>query len=73
MTRVERYEKVIALMEQLENEGRLITFRPTLEAISKFEKDGEKIMASYRDGYNQADRRIDELMEFMGSVRSQVG
>ena len=72
MTRVERYEKVIALMEKLENEGRLITFRPTLEAISKFEKDGEKIMESYRDGYNQADRRIDELMEFMGSVRTQA-
>lgn len=66
MTRVERYEKTIALMERLEREGRLITFRPTLEPISKFEKDSEKIMGSYRDGYTQADRRIDELLDFMG-------
>ena len=72
MTRVARYEKTIALMEQLESEGRIITYRPTLPPISKFEKDNEKIMASYRDGYTQADQRIDELMDFMGTVRAEV-
>ena len=72
MTRVARYEKTIALMEQLESEGRIITYRPTLPPISKFEKDNEKIMASYRDGYTQAVQRIDELMDFMGTVRAEV-
>lgn len=73
MTRVERYEKTRRLMEQLESEGRILTIRPTLPPISKFEKDNEKIMESYRDGYTQASQRIDEIMEFMGKVRAQVG
>lgn len=79
MTRVERYWKTVELMEELEEQGRLIIFRPTLAAISKFEKDNEKIMASYHDGYNQADDRLDELTEFMKSdafvktVQSKVG
>lgn len=73
MTRVERYAKTIELMEQLENEGRLITFRPTLPPISKFEKDSGKIMESYRDGYSQADERIDELMDYIEAVRTKVG
>lgn len=72
MTRIERYEKMMNVMERLENEGRILTLRPTLPPISKFEKDSEKIMDSYRDGYNQASQRIDELMEFMGAVRAQA-
>lgn len=66
MTRVERYAKTIELMERLEREGRIMTFRPTLPPISKFEKDSEKIMESYHDGYTQADQRLDELLEYMG-------
>lgn len=66
MTRVERYEKTIELMERLEREGRIMTFRPTLPPISKFEKDSEKIMDSYRDGQTQAEQRLEELLEFMG-------
>ncbi len=74
MTRVERYAKTIELMERLEEEGRLITIRPTLPPISKFEKDSDKIMESYRDGYTQADERIEELAEYIGAaVCSKVG
>lgn len=68
MTRVERYEKTIELMERLEREGRIMTFRPTLPPISKFEKDNEKIMESYRDGYNQAEQRLEDLLEYMGET-----
>ncbi len=74
MTRVKRYSRTIELMEHLESEGRIITIRPTLPPISKFEKDSEKIMESYRDGYTQADERVDEIMEFIGTaVRTKVG
>lgn len=64
MTRVERYERTIELMEQLNEEGRLMVFRPSLPAISKFEHDAQKINASYRDGYAQAESRIIEVMEW---------
>ncbi|MBD5384339.1 MAG: patatin family protein [Ruminococcaceae bacterium] len=72
LSRVERYWKTVELMEELEEQGRIYIFRPTLPAISKFEKDGAKIMESYRDGYTQADDKIAELMQWMQSVESKV-
>ena len=70
MTRVERYEQTIALMNKLEEEGKAFIFRPELPAISKFEHDTGKIMASYRDGYTQADKRIVELTEWSEGMLS---
>ncbi len=79
LKRVERYKKTVALMEELEEQGRIFVFRPTLPAISKFEKDRDKINESYRDGYMQADGKIVELTHFMKSLdtseplKSRVG
>ncbi len=74
MLRVERYWKTVELMETLEEQGRVFILRPTLSAISKFEKDSAKIMESYRDGYTQADERMSELSHFMETVEeSKVG
>lgn len=72
LSRVERYWETVRLMEELEEQGRIYVFRPALPAISKFEKDGAKIMESYRDGYTQADSRIAELAQWMRSVESKV-
>lgn len=68
MTRVERYEKTVRLMEELRQEGRAFIFRPTLPAISKFEHDPDKIMAFYNDGYAQADSRMESLMQWCEGV-----
>lgn len=64
MTRVERYWETVKLMNELEEQGRIFVFRPSLPAISKFEKDTEKIMESYHDGYDQADEKILDLVEW---------
>ena len=64
MTRVERYQETVKLMNKLEEEGRVFVFRPTLPAISKFEKNSDKIMESYHDGYSQADEKILDLVEW---------
>ena len=64
MTRVERYWETVRLMNELEEQGRVFVFRPSLPAISKFEKDTEKIMESYHDGYAQADEKILDLVEW---------
>ena len=69
MTRVDRYTETIKLMDQLVEEGRAYIFRPTLSAISKFEQDNEKIMASYRDGYSQASEQIANLVEWTKSIK----
>jgi predicted patatin/cPLA2 family phospholipase len=70
MSRVERYERTVELMEELREDGRAFIFRPTLPAISKFEHDSDKIMDFYRDGYMQADKRIADLMNW---TKSGVG
>ncbi len=67
MSRVDRYEKNVALMEQLESEGRAVIIRPTLPAISKFEKDPEKLAQSYNDGVQQADNHLYEIKEMTNS------
>lgn len=74
LSRVERYWKTVELMEDLEEQGRIMTYRPTLPAISKFEKHSDKIMESYRDGCEQADERMSELISFMENenVESKV-
>lgn len=64
MTRVERYWETVKLMNELEEQGRIFVFRPSLPAISKFEKDTGKIMESYHDGYAQADEKILDLVEW---------
>ncbi len=64
MERVENYHKTVKLMNELEEQGKVFVFRPSLPAISKFEKDNEKIMESYRDGYSQADKKILDLVEW---------
>lgn len=68
LNRVERYWETVEIMERLEKQGKIFIFRPTLTAISKFEKDNSKIMESYRDGYTQADERMSELARFMGTA-----
>lgn len=74
LNRVERYWETVDLMEKLEKQGRAFILRPTLPAISKFEKDNAKIMESYRDGYTQTDERMSELARFMETVEeSKVG
>lgn len=69
MSRVDRYNENVELMNSLVEDGRAYIFRPKLPAISKFEQDNEKIMASYRDGYSQADAQIPDLMEWSKSVK----
>ncbi len=70
MSRTERYDRTIRLMEELEDDGRVFVFRPKLPAISKFERDSDKIAASYWDGYMQADERMEDLMEWCESVEA---
>lgn len=72
MSRVERYERTVALMDELEEQGRAIVLRPTLPAISKFEKDPEKISDSYSDGIQQADEHLFEILEAAGGKKRLV-
>lgn len=62
MSRVERYEENKRFMKEMEDSGRAFIIRPQIPAISKFEKDRNKVMGFYRHGYTQMN---DRLMEFL--------
>ncbi|MGN1340665.1 MAG: patatin family protein [Oscillospiraceae bacterium] len=72
MTRVERYEQTIKLMDKLEAEGKAFIIRPQIPTISKFEQDSGKRMELYRHGYTLMDRRLMELVEFNTGKPAQV-
>ena len=64
MTRVERYQQTVSLMERLQAEGKAFIIRPQIPTISKFEQDSRKIMELYRHGYTLMDKRLIELVDW---------
>lgn len=69
LERVDNYAKTAALMERLSAEGRVIVIRPQTEAISKFERDPQKIAQFYKDGCAQAEKYLPQIMEWCGITR----
>lgn len=65
MLRYKRYEKMFLNMEKLEKQGRLLIFRPESDLCDLFETERENLDASYEMGYEYAQRRMDELKNFM--------
>ena len=64
LDRLDRYEKSVELMRQLESEGRAIVIRPT-KHISKFEQDSGKLREYYRNGYVGAGVYMKRVLEFV--------
>lgn len=58
------YNETVKFCEQLEQDGKAIIIRPDAsEAIDSFEKDIEKLTASYQHGYNKTLKNIDKIKE----------
>ncbi len=68
MTRTERYEQTLNIMEELQNEGRAFIIRPETEPISKFEQDPVKRINFYRHGYTLMGRKLMELVNWSQKV-----
>ncbi|MBU9711316.1 patatin-like phospholipase family protein [Evansella tamaricis] len=70
-TRSKLYNDSIEKVQKLEREGRAFVFRPDdLRNVTRLEKDKEKLQALYDHGYHQAEKRYEELKEFL---RQPVG
>lgn len=62
LTRHERYNETVRYCEELEQQGRAVLLRPAAEGIiDSFEKDLDKIEASYRYGYQLAQQRMADI------------
>ncbi len=64
--REETYKEQLALLEQLEAEGKVFIIRPTVPTVSRLESDEAKLTAFYRHGYETMEKRMDELRAFLG-------
>ena len=63
--RQEIYKEQLALLEQLESEGRVFIIRPTVSTVSRLENDAAKLELFYLHGYDTMERRMDELRAFL--------
>jgi predicted patatin/cPLA2 family phospholipase len=60
-----RYNYTLDLLDKLEEQGEIFTIRPTLKAISHFERNHDKINEFYYHGYETAKLHYDELIEYL--------
>ncbi len=62
LTRHELYNKTVRYCEKLEQEGKAIILRPSEDqAINSFEKDITKLKEAYKNGYDLAIKRLDDI------------
>ena len=64
-----RYNETLDYIEQEEKEGRIFVIRPskTVE-VGRIEKDKEKLMELYNQGYEDAKKSYEDLKSFLGEV-----
>ena len=59
------YNKQMALVNKLEEEGKIFVLRPTDPPVSRLEKDYDKLMSFYMHGYNMMQDRLEELKKYL--------
>lgn len=60
------YNEQVAYIERLQKSGQVFLLRPKRTGgVGRLEKDRAKLMALYRQGYNETAERYEELMEFL--------
>lgn len=65
LTRHERYNRTLKVIEQLEKEGKAIVVRPDLMMLDSMIIDYEKAEKTYYMGYIQGMRDLDKWKKFL--------
>ncbi len=64
--RDEQYNKTLDYLEEQEKEGKAFIFRPKKKSpVGRVEKDKSKLDALYKEGYEDAQERYVELLEYL--------
>ena len=64
-TRSYRYNRVMNLIDKLEEEERIFVIRPLVKPVSRMERDAETLQGFYQHGYDLMGREYERLMEYM--------
>ena len=59
------YNRQIRLVERLAREGRIFVFQPLIPTVSRLEKNCDALMHFYKHGYQQANRKYEELQAYL--------
>lgn len=60
------YNKTMNHLDQMEKSGEIFVLRPQVKPVSKLERNKESLLAFYEHGYNLAERKLDDLMKYVG-------
>lgn len=59
------YNKVMPLIEKLEEEGKIFVLRPLIPTVSRLEKDYDTLMDFYQHGYNRMKKEYETLVKYL--------
>lgn len=64
-TRSYKYNRVMNLIDRLEQEGRIFVLRPQVKPVSRMERDTDTLMGFYTHGYELMEKEYDRLREYL--------
>ena len=59
------YNRTLNRIHELETQGKVFVLRPTIEAVSRMEKDYDKLMAFYENGYETMKEEYPRLLQYL--------
>ena len=65
VNRAKHYNQVLECIEKWEEEGSVFVIRPEIPAVSRLEKDEERLREFYQHGYDQMKANFEALQEFL--------
>ena len=64
-TRSYRYNRVMGVIEQLEEEGKIFVIRPLVKPVSRMERDADTLQGFYEHGYELMKQEYERLQKYM--------
>ncbi|HJD47335.1 MAG TPA: patatin family protein [Candidatus Mediterraneibacter norfolkensis] len=60
------YNKTMNHLDQMEKSGEIFILRPQVKPVSRLERNKESLMSFYEHGYKLAERKLDDMMKYLG-------
>ena len=60
------YNKTMNHLDQMEKSGEIFILRPQVKPVSRLERNKESLLSFYEHGYNLAERKLDDMMRYLG-------
>ena len=71
LSRAERYNECLKQLKEYEDSGKVMVIRPAVsKGFSRLEKDKNKILSMYNDGYNQGYTLTGDIKKFFNYSNS---